>query len=414
HWISDRTGWWNLYNQDGHLAPMDAEFAGPDWIFGQSTYTFLSDGRLVATWSEAGMARVGVVDGSGQVTPVTTPFTSLLSLQAGTGPEVVAIAASPTEAPAVVAIDVESGLRGANAMAPVRVLKPSRSTPPPVEALSTPRPVAYPSSGRTAHAFYYEPRLEGFEGPEGQRPPLIVRSHGGPTSAAQTALNLEIQFWTSRGFGVVDVDYGGSTGYGREYRRLLDGQWGIVDLDDCVNAARYLAGTGEVDPDRLVVRGGSAGGYTTLCALTFRDIFATGASYYGVADLETLARDTHKFESRYLDRLIGPYPERRDLYMERSPIHAAGGISAPVILLQGLEDKVVPPSQAEILVDALRANGVPFAYVTFQGEQHGFRSAAAITRAVSAELSFYGQVLGFEPAGGIEPVEIEHADRLRR
>jgi dipeptidyl aminopeptidase/acylaminoacyl peptidase len=384
---------------------MDADFARPDWVFGQSSYTFLADGRLAATWLHEGITHLGLV-ADGAVHAVDVPFTDIASLQpAGAG--VVAIAASGRESPAVVWIGVDTG--------ECRVIRASRSGGVPQEAISEPQPLTYPTEdGRDAHAFYYPPRLEGFEGPPGERPPLIVRSHGGPTSAALLALNVEIQFWTSRGFALVDVDYGGSTGYGRDYRRRLDGRWGVVDVDDCVNAAVHLAREGAVDGGRLVVRGGSAGGYTTLCALTFRDVFAAGASYYGVGDLETLATDTHKFESRYLDRLVGPYPERRDLYRDRSPIDHADRISAPLIVLQGLEDAVVPPNQAETIVDALRANGVPFAYLTFAGEQHGFRQAATIRRAAEAELWFYGQVLGFEPAGGIEPVPMENWPRPPR
>lgn len=402
HWISDRTGWWNLYRHPGEpLAPMDAEFAGPDWTFGNSSYTFLTDGRLVATWSEDGLGRLGLVAG-GRAVPVTldTTLTSFSSLRSGPRPtEVVAVAASPSRAPAVVVIDIDSGA--------VRALKQSRAAPVPAGAISEPRALTYGSEGgRPAHALYYPPRLEGYQGPPGERPPLIVRSHGGPTSAASSTLNPEIQFWTSRGFAVVDVDYSGSSGYGRDYRRRLSGQWGVADLDDCVNAARHLAASGEVDGNRMVVRGGSAGGYTTLCAMAFRDVFAAGASYYGVADLETLVADTHKFESRYLDGLIGPYPEAKDVYEARSPIHAADRITSPLILLQGLEDAVVPPSQAEAMVAELAANGTPHAYVAFEGEQHGFRKAENIIRAVEAELSFYGQVLGFEPAGDIEPVAI--------
>jgi len=403
HWISDRNGWWNLYADDGAegraLAPMEAEFARPDWVFGQSSYTFLDDGRLVATWSHEGVSHLGVVAGDG-VEEVAVPYTDLSSLRPH-GAGVAAIAASARQSPAVVSIDLASG--------EAEVIRASRTGGVPPEAISEARPLAYPTEGeRTAHAFYYPPRLEGFEGPPGETPPLVVKSHGGPTSASSPALNVEIQFWTSRGFGVVDVNYGGSTGYGREYRRRLDGRWGVVDLNDCVNAALYLAGVGEVDGRRLAVRGGSAGGYTTLCALTFRQAFAAGASYYGVADLETLARDTHKFESRYLDRLVGPYPECRELYQERSPIDHADGITAPLIVFQGLEDAVVPPLQSECLVSALRANGVPFAYLTFEGEQHGFRQAATIRRAAEAELWFYGQVLGFEPADAIEPVPMEN------
>jgi dipeptidyl aminopeptidase/acylaminoacyl peptidase len=407
HWVSDRSGWWNLYTQDGRrgepLAEMRAEFAGPDWIFGQSTYTFLQDGTLVATWRQEGVWKLGVVTG-GRAQPLSLPFTDFSALQSA-GQEVVAVAASHKSAPAVVGIDVASG--------DTRTIRASRVSELPEGAISEPEAIVFPTTGgQTAHAFFYRPVLEGFEAPPGERPPLIVRSHGGPTGSATSALNPEFQFWTSRGFAVVDVDYGGSAGYGRDYRRRLDGQWGIVDLDDCVNAALHLASQGEVDADRMVVRGGSAGGYTTLCALTFRDRFAAGASYYGVADLETLAKDTHKFESRYLDRLVGHYPEAHQIYRERSPIHFADRIRVPVILFQGLEDAVVPPSQAEVLVAALRRNGLPFSYVTFEGEQHGFRQASTIRRAVEAELWFYGQVLGFTPAENLDGVEIENGDRL--
>ena len=262
--------------------------------------------------------------------------------------------------------------------------------------------------GLEAHALFYPPTNRDFEAPAGELPPLVVMSHGGPTAAAESALNLKIQYFTSRGVAVVDVDYGGSTGYGRAYRRRLDGQWGVVDVADCVNAARHLAAAGRVDGRRMAIRGGSAGGFTTLCALTFSDVFAAGASYYGVADLTALATDTHKFESRYLDRLVGPWPEAADLYRARSPIHHADRLSAPVIIFQGLEDKVVPPAQSEVMVDALRAKGLPFAYVTFEGEQHGFRQAATIVRAAEAELWFYGQILGFQPSDAIEPVPMSN------
>jgi dipeptidyl aminopeptidase/acylaminoacyl peptidase len=405
HWISDRSGWWNLYREGdtASLAPMEAEFARPDWVFGQSTYTFLSDGRVAATWSRDGISHLGLV-ADGTAHPIDVPFTDISALQTR-GTRVVAIAASGRQPAAVVEVDVDT--------AAVTVLKASRGASLPDAAVSEARPITYPTEGgTTAHAFFYPPRLDGFEGPAGERPPLVVRSHGGPTGAASPALNVEIQFWTSRGVAVVDVDYGGSSGYGREYRRRLDGRWGIVDLDDCVNAALHLAREGEVDGRRLAVRGGSAGGYTTLCALTFRDIFATGASYYGVSDLETLATDTHKFESRYLDRLIGPYPRDKEVYRQRSPIHFAERVRVPVILLQGLEDKVVPPSQAEVFVEALRAKRVPFAYLTFEGEQHGFRQAPTIRRAIEAELWFYGRVLGFEPADRLDPVPVENGDRL--
>jgi dipeptidyl aminopeptidase/acylaminoacyl peptidase len=277
------------------------------------------------------------------------------------------------------------------------------------EFLSLPEAVEFPTkNNQAAHAFFYRPKNPDFRPPARERPPLLVISHGGPTAAASSALNLAIQYWTSRGIAIADVNYGGSTGYGRAYRRRLEGQWGVVDVDDCVNCARSLAGRGEVDGDRLAIRGGSAGGYTTLCALTFRDLFKAGASHYGVSDLEALARDTHKFESRYLDRLVAPYPARRDIYSERSPINFVERLSCPVIFFQGLEDKIVPPSQAERMVDALRAKGLPVAYVPLEGEQHGFRRAANIKRALDAELYFYSRIFTFDPADSLEPIVIHN------
>jgi dipeptidyl aminopeptidase/acylaminoacyl peptidase len=275
--------------------------------------------------------------------------------------------------------------------------------------VSTPQAIEFPTSNSlTAHAFFYEPKNPAFTAPRGELPPLIVISHGGPTSAAKATLNVTIQFWTTRGFAVVDVDYGGSTGYGRDYWCRLYGQWGVVDVDDCVNAALYLVKGAKVDGNRLAIRGGSAGGYTTLCALTFRNVFKTGASYYGISDIEVFDTETHKFESRYDIKLIGPYPERRDLYRERSPIHFTDRISCPMILFQGLEDKIVPPHQAELMVQALRAKGLPYAYVAFEGEQHGFRRKENIKRALEAELYFYSKILGFELADHVEPVKIEN------
>jgi dipeptidyl aminopeptidase/acylaminoacyl peptidase len=279
-----------------------------------------------------------------------------------------------------------------------------------------PEPLTFASvdadgAGRTAHALFYPPTNPERTGPEGELPPLLVVIHGGPTAAASPVLSPGVQFWTSRGFAVVDVDYGGSTGYGRAYRDELLGQWGVIDVADCLAAAAWLAKQGRVDPARLCIRGGSAGGYTTLAALAREDTpFAAGASHYGVADLEALAADTHKFESRYLDRLVGPYPEARDVYVARSPIHHVDRLRRPLLVLQGSEDEIVPPAQSELIVAALRERGVPVGYLLFEGEQHGFRRAENIRRALEAELSFYGRVLGFElPAGeGIEPVEVEN------
>ena len=403
HWVSDRSGWWNLYSAPGGpLAPVEGEFTRPDWVFGQSTYAFLPDGRLVAAWSQRGLSRLSLVDrGGGGLTTIDTPYTAVTAVRPY-GDAVVAVVASARHSPAVVVVDAAAGGVG-------QVVRRSRAVDVDPGYLSEPQPIEFPTGGgRTAHALHYPPANPDCAGPVGERPPLLVLSHGGPTSATSSALNPGVQYWTSRGFAVIDVDYGGSTGYGRAYRERLKGQWGVVDVDDCVSAALWLAARGEADGARLAIRGGSAGGYTTLCALTFTDRFAAGSSYYGVADLESLATGTHKFESRYLDGLVGPYPETRERYRQRSPIHFAERLSSPVILFQGTDDKVVPPAQAETMAAALRRNGVPFAHVTFEGEQHGFRRAETVKRAAEAELWFYGQVLGFEPADHIEPVEIEN------
>jgi dipeptidyl aminopeptidase/acylaminoacyl peptidase len=287
------------------------------------------------------------------------------------------------------------------------VIRPPRDLGLDAEQISLPESIRFPSAGgRTAYGLYYPPTNPGHEAPEGEKPPLLVDIHGGPTSAARSQFQLGVQFWTSRGFAVVDVNYGGSTGYGRAFRELLNGQWGVVDVEDCVAAARFLADRGDVDPDRMAIRGGSAGGFTTLAALAFHDTFAAGVSKYGVADLAVLAQETHKFESRYLDSLIGPWPEAEAVYRERSPLFHADQIQVPLLVLQGLEDEVVPPNQSELIVEALKANGVPVGYLAFEGEQHGFRKAETIIRANEAELSFYAQVFGFTPADAIEPVEV--------
>ena len=415
HYVSDRTGWWNLYTEAGDaLAPMDAEFSGPDWVFGQSTYTFLADGRLVASWGDLGGDRLGVVD-AGSAHPIDVPFTFFDSIQPAGATEIVAVAGSPERAAAVVRIDIDRRVGGEPAEPEhhVQVLRRSRDAQLEAWDVSVAAPVEFPTAeGRTAHALFYAPRNHEFAGPDGDRPPLVVMSHGGPTSATAAVFNLAVQYWTTRGIAVVDVNYGGSTGYGREYRERLAGTWGIVDVDDCVNAALHLADRGEVDGDRMVIRGGSAGGFTTLAALAFRDVFAAGASLYGVGDLGLLARDTHKFEARYLDKLVGPWPEAEATYRERSPLFAADRISCPVILFQGLEDKVVPPEQSEGVAEALRTNGIPYAYLAFEGEQHGFRKAETIVRVAEAELAFYGRVLGFVPAGDVGPVAIENEEAL--
>jgi dipeptidyl aminopeptidase/acylaminoacyl peptidase len=404
HLVSDRTGWWNLYRErDGTIEPLypkDAEFGHPQWVFGLSTYAFLPDGRIACIWSRDAIDGLAILDpAGGELVEVRQPYTTLRYLAADGDGRLAVVGSSATEPPTVAVLDTESGA--------VEVLRRSDEVEVDPAYLSVPEPIEFPTeNGRTAHALFYRPSNPDHAAPDEERPPLVVLSHGGPTSHVSATFDLEKQFFTSRGFAVIDVNYGGSTGYGREYRDRLRGSWGLVDLQDCVNAARHLADRGEVDGARFAIRGGSAGGYTTLCALVFSDVFAAGASYYGVADCAALARDTHKFESRYLDGLIGPWPEAEDVYRERSPIHHVDRLATPVILFQGLEDTVVPPAQAETMVEALARKGIPHAYLAFEGEQHGFRRAETIRRCAEAELSFYGQVLGFEPAGEIEPVDL--------
>jgi dipeptidyl aminopeptidase/acylaminoacyl peptidase len=403
HFVSDRTNWWNLYrvadDRVEPLAPMEAEFGGPLWVFGLSRYAFLPDRHIACIYSQDGIDHLGIIDpDSGRVAPIQCDYTALSSLQAA-GNHLWAIGGGPTTGPTVFTLDLADG-----AVTPIRSALTVDLDP---DYVSRPQPIEFPTEGGlTAHALFYPATNPDFAAPAAERPPLLVISHGGPTAATAAQLSLSIQYWTSRGFGVVDVNYGGSTGYGRDYRERLRGNWGVVDVMDCVNAARYLIDRGDADPDRTIVRGGSAGGYTTLRALTWQDFFAAGASYYGLAELETFVHDTHKFESRYLEALIGPYPERKDLYFERSPVNFMDRINCPVILFQGLEDKVVPPSQAEIMARALEAKKLPYAYLPFEGEQHGFRQAETITRCAEAELYFYGRVFGFQPADEIKPVEI--------
>jgi dipeptidyl aminopeptidase/acylaminoacyl peptidase len=403
YFVSDRTGWWNLYRQVDDVAeavaPMDAEFGLPQWVFGMATYAFLDPETILATYTHEGSWHLVTIDTpSGRVTPIETPFTEIDGIFAVDGTAVL-IGGSPTLPPAVLRYDAATGT--------FEVLKRSLDDEIAPGYLSIPEPVEFPTeNGLTAHAFFYRPANQDFAAPNGELPPLLVQSHGGPTGATSTALNLPIQFWTSRGFAVLDVNYGGSTGYGRPYRQRLNDTWGIVDVDDHVNGAKYLIDQGLVDPQRTAIRGWSASGYTTLATLAFRDLFRAGASHFGISDLETMTTDTHKFESRYLDGLIGPYPDRKDIYMERSPIHHLEGFTEPLILFQGSEDTVVPPDQAETMYEAMAARGLPVALVVFAGEGHGFRRAENIRRALEGELDFYGQVFGFTPHGAIEPVII--------
>jgi dipeptidyl aminopeptidase/acylaminoacyl peptidase len=407
HFVSDRTGWWNLYRwRYGRielLCKKEAEFGLPQWAFGMSTYAFVSPERIVCAYGERGTSHLALLDTeTAELEPVETPYSGITYVRAddATG-GIVFRGSSPMEAACIVRLDASTGHH--------EVLRRAGDLEIDPGFLSSPEPVEFPTqNGLKAYAFFYPPRNTDYVAPEGDLPPLLVMSHGGPTSATSTALDPEVQYWTSRGVAVLDVNYGGSAGYGREYRRRLDGAWGVVDVEDCKNGAVYLAERGLVDGGRLMITGGSAGGYTTLCALAFTDTFAAGASHFGVSDVEALAKETHKFESRYLDRLIGPYPERADLYRERSPIHYTGRLSCPVIFFQGLEDRVVPKEQAETMFAALRDKGLPVSYVPFEGEQHGFRRAENIRRALDGELYFYSRVFGFDLADPVEPVPIEN------
>ncbi len=407
YFVSDRTGWWNLYRWgDGRieaLCEMEAEFGLPQWIFGMSTYGFVSHHRIICVYSQGGRRYLASLDTQElSLESIDIPYTMVSGLRTAPG-RAMFLAASPEEQTSIIDLDIDSGRSTVIRRCSDITIDPGY--------ISMPEAIEFPTEGGlTAHAFFYSPTNHDYVAPPGERPPLLVRSHGGPTGETLSVLDWTTQYWTSRGFAVVDVNYGGSTGYGRAYRRRLNGHWGIVDVDDCVNAARYLAAQCLVDPGRMAIRGGSAGGYTTLAALAFRNAFQAGASYFGVSDLEALARETHKFESRYLERLIGPYPERRDLYQERSPIHFTDGISCPMIFFQGLEDEVVPPNQAERMVEAVRAKGLPVAYLAFEGEQHGFRRAENIKRAMDAELYFYARIFGFELADPVEPVPIANLD----
>ena len=414
YFVSDRTGWWNLYrSNNGRAEPvctLDAEFGGPQWVFRQSHYGFASPRQIICIYTMKGgthLARLDTV--TGRLEEILTPYSggARQIRDIAVGPDhAVFVGGSPTEAESIVQIDLRTPK--------LTVLRRSRDVTVDNRYLSIPRHVEFQTTnGLTAHSFYYPAKNPDYSAPASEKPPLIAICHGGPTGQTSTVLRYSIQYWTSRGIAVLDVDYRGSTGYGRPYRERLNGQWGVVDVDDCVNGARHLVQNGEVDRNRVAIEGGSAGGYTTMCALTFRDFFKAGASYFGISDLETFVKDTHKFESRYLDRLVGPYPEKKDLYRERSAIHYAERVSCPMILFQGLEDKVVPPDQSEKFYKVLRDKGLATAYLAYEGEQHGFRKSENIKRSIEAELYFYGKVFGFEPADQIEPVPIDNLEAKR-
>jgi dipeptidyl aminopeptidase/acylaminoacyl peptidase len=394
--ISDRNGWWNLYRcdtaADGMVRPIcsyPADFCPAQWVLGQSSYAFLSATQIVCTHGEGGRTRLARLDiGGGKLTPLDLPYSEFGSIMTCAG-KIVCGVGSPTSPGAIAVIEPETGASDI-----LRQSSASAADPALQRYFTAAKHLEFPTeNGLTAFANYYAPHNPDFAAPPDERPPLVVKCHGGPTSSASSSLSMGIQYWTSRGIAVIDVDYGGSTGYGRAYRDRLAGQWGIVDVDDCINAARHAAARGFADAARMVITGGSAGGYTVLAALAGRDVFKGGASYYGVSDVAALARDTHKFESRYLDWLIGPYPERADLYAERSPLSHIEGFDCPVIFFQGAEDRIVPPNQTEMMVDALRRRGIPCGYLLFAGEQHGFRRAENIKRALDAELYFYAELV---------------------
>jgi dipeptidyl aminopeptidase/acylaminoacyl peptidase len=416
--VSDRNDRWRLYRTGSRRSsdrphaddivavepapPADAEMGRPQWILGTATWAFMSPTRLVVAYTREGRWFLGCAElGTGVFRELAAGIEPGPYLSPA-GDEVVFVAGSATAFDAVIALDVASGA--------VRTLRTVPGTLVDEGFLSVPEAVWFPTAnGERAHLFYYAPHNRDCVPLPGERPPLVVISHGGPIAAADSTLDYGVQFWTSRGFAVADVNYGGSTGFGREYRRRLNGQWGIVDVVDCIRATEFLVAEGKADPARLIIRGGSAGGFTTLAALTgYPDVFKAGASYFGVSDLEALTQDSHKFEARCLDILVGPYPAEKKLYQERSPIHHVDRLQCPLILLQGLEDKVVPPNQSEMMADALRRKGRPVAYITFAGEQHGFRKAENIIRSLEAELYFYGAVFGFTPADQVAPIEIDN------
>jgi dipeptidyl aminopeptidase/acylaminoacyl peptidase len=415
YFVSDRDGWWKLYRSDRSSrsdrsvvrsvitnAPPDAEFGRPQWIFDTATWAFAGPSRIVVSYTSSGRWHLGVVDVASGVMSNLAPGLEPREWLTATATHAIVVAGSPRTSDALMQIDLDTG--------EADTLKTAAPVDLDSSYISEPETIDFPTGrGLTAHAFVYPPRHPEYAGVPGERPPLIVISHGGPTTATTARFDVAIQYWTTRGFAVVDVNYGGSSGYGRPYRERLNGQWGIVDVEDAVNAARYLVEQGKADPRRLIIRGGSAGGYTALAALVFHPgVFKAAASYYGISDLEVLQHDTHKFESRYSDGLIGPYPDARELYRARSPIHFVDRLSCALILLQGLEDKVVPPNQSEMMADAVRRKGLPVAYLSFAGEQHGFRKASTIVRSLEAELFFYGAVFGFAPADAIEPLPIDN------
>jgi len=404
YFVSDRNNWWNIYRlwhgKVEAVCASEAEFVRPSWHLGYSAYAFLSNESLICSFNKSGFWHLGLVDlETKSLTEIDSEYTDIWWLRVVAG-KAVFRGASPTKPQAVVAMDLRSK--------EFSTIVSSTNLNLDSSMISTPELIEFPSGVGVAYGLYYRAKNSHFVGPDGEKPPLLVRVHGGPTGIASTMLNLEIQFWTSRGFAVLDVNYRGSVGFGRHYRQQLNGQWGLADVEDCVSGAQYLAKLGEIDPDRLLIAGGSAGGFTVLCAATFTQTFKAGASYYGISDLEAMTLDTHKFESRYLENLVGPYPKRRDLYRSRSAIHHTDKLSCPLIFLQGLEDKIVPPNQTVMMMEALKKKGLPVACIMFEGEQHGFRRAETIRRSLESELYFYSRVFGFNLPSDISPIEISN------
>lgn len=405
YFISDRNDWWNIYRARGEgdepVCRRQAEFGGPQWAFGQRFFDFAGPDEIVCISSDANGSKLGVIDlNSGHLQTFELLYSSLSGIQVS-GRKAAVIGSSPTLSERALVLDLDT-----HGQDIVRVSNPTR-----VDAgvLSLPKPIEFPTEhGQKAHALFYPPRNQSYIGPPDEKPPLIVVCHGGPTGRGGPGFAFEYQYWTSRGLALVDVDYGGSTGYGRAYRQRLNGQWGVVDVDDCINAARYLVKQGLVDQNRISITGGSAGGYTVLLSLTKREFYNAGASHFGIGDLELFVKETHKFESRYCDTLVGPYPQRADIYRDRSAIRFADHLKVPIMLLQGLEDKIVPPDQAETFVEVCKEKRLPYAYVAFEGEQHGFRQEKNIRRAIESELYFLSRIFGFDLADRIESVKIEN------
>lgn len=409
YFVNDPDGWWNLHVWTGGetrpVSPMKREMSGPLWQHGESSYALTGDGRAVLRHSLNARDTLGVMDlKTGRVRDFDLPFASFDDVRVLDGTTAIAVAGSEVQPASLIAVDLSTGAYRVLHQPSTAVLPPERISR--AEAIEFPTAPGPDGTPRTAHAFFYPPLNPDYRAPDGEKPPLLVFVHGGPTSVSKPTLSNSKQFWTSRGFAIVDVNYGGSTTYGREYRRRLNGQWGIVDVQDSIAAVDHLVATGRVDPERLAIRGGSAGGYTTLAALAFTDRFKAGANYFGVSDIEALAADSHKFERLYDTSLIGP--PSKELYRARSPLYHLDGFNAPLVTFQGSEDKIVPPNQSRMIVDALRKKGLPVAYEEFEGEGHGFRRAENIIRAQEAELYFYGRIFGFSPAGDIPPLQIDN------